>query len=256
MIGLPHGHLSGLLENCMSEPEPGVRDQAWRALVLICASVQFVLLTAIAMFVYPGGAVYQRSANRYLFFRNFFSDLGATVTPSGRANLPSHLLFGFALASIGLALIVASSNWKVIVARKQGARGIGLASQALEIIAGLGFVGIAATPWNLVLDAHNGFVRAAFGFLLAYDICLLLIQLRNRWPSAFVAANAVYLLLLIAYVGILFFGPALDTQSGLEFQVGAQKIIVYASVINLGLQALSVRREAGRFSQPYRTVAI
>jgi hypothetical protein len=72
-----------------------------------------------------------------------------------------------------------------------------------------------------VLDAHNGFVRAAFGFLLVYDLCLLLTQLRNRWPAA-------YLLLLVAYVAILFFGPRLDTKSGLEFQVGAQKIIVYA----------------------------
>jgi hypothetical protein len=129
---------------------------------------------------------------------------------------------------------------------------LGLASQVLEIIAGIGFIGIAATPWNLVLDAHNGFVRAAFGFLLAYDLCLLVIQLRNGWSSAYTAANAVYLLLLLAYVGILFFGPGLDTKIGLEFQVAAQKIIVYASVINLGLQAVSVRREAVRFAREGR----
>jgi hypothetical protein len=150
---------------------------------------------------------------------------------------------------VGLALILASSNWKVIVARRHIGWSAGWASQALEIVAGLGFIGIAATPWNLVLDAHNGFVRAAFAFLLVYDFCLLVIHLRNRWPAAYTAANAVYLLLLIAYVGILFFGPRLDTKSGLEFQVGAQKIIVYASVINLGLQAASARREAGRSSR-------
>ncbi|HEX6496039.1 MAG TPA: hypothetical protein VF018_11180 [Acidobacteriaceae bacterium] len=240
----------------MNQPESEMRGQTWRALVLIYASLQFVLLTAIAMLIYPGGAVYQRDANHYLFFRNFFSDLGATVTPSGRPNLPSHILLAIALGTVGIALILASSNWKVIVARQRTARGVGLASQAFQIVAGLGFVGIAATPWNLVLDAHNGFVRAAFGFLLAYDLCLLVIQLCNRWPPRYVLANAAYLLLLIAYVGILFVGPALDTQSGLEFQVGAQKIIVYASVINLGLQALSVYREAGRFSlQRHGTLA-
>jgi hypothetical protein len=220
-----------------------LRSQAWRALILIYASIQFLVLTAVAMLVYPGGAVYEMDANRYLFLRNFFSDLGATVTPSGRPNLPSHVLLIIALGCVGLALILASSNWKIIVRRCQAAQAVGISSQVLEIIAGLGFIGIAATPWNLVLDAHNGFVRAAFGFLLAYDLCLLVIQLRNRWSSAFTAANAVYLLLLLAYVGILFFGPRLDTQSGLEFQVAAQKIIVYASVINLGLQAVSVRRE-------------
>jgi hypothetical protein len=217
--------------------------------LLIYASLQFVVLTALAMWVYPGGAVYDLSANRYLFLRNFFSDLGATVTPSGRPNLASHILLAIALATVGIALILASSNWKVIVARRQAAQSAGFASQAFECIAGLGFVGIAATPWNLVLDAHNGFVRAAFGFLLAYDLCLLVVQLRNRWSSAFTMINAVYLVLLVAYVGILFFGPRLDTQNGLEFQVAAQKIIVYASVINLGLQAVGVRRETRRLQR-------
>jgi hypothetical protein len=154
-----------------------------------------------------------------------------------------------ALSSIGIALILASSNWKVIVARRETARAAGFASQVVEVIAGLGFIGVAATPWDLVLDAHNTFVRAAFGFLLAYDLCLLVIQLRNRWSPAYTVANAIYLVLLIAYVGILFFGPRLDTQSGLEFQVAAQKIIAYASAINLGLQAISIRREAGRSSR-------
>lgn len=160
-------------------------------------------------------------------------------------------MFAIALGSVGLALILASSNWKIIAARRERGRSAGWASQTFEIVAGLGFIGIAATPWNLVLDAHNGFVRAAFGFLLAYDLSLLLIQLRNRWPAAYTAANAVYLLLLVTYVGILFFGPALDTKSGLEFQVGAQKIIVYASVVNLGLQAVSIRRGLPRRAQEH-----
>jgi hypothetical protein len=241
MIGQP--------ENCMGDAESGLQTQAWRALLLIYASVQFLLLTAIAMFVYPDGAVYETDTGRYLFFRNFFSDLGATITPSGQPNLASHILFAIALGWVGMALILASSNWKVIVARRQRGRPAGWVSQAFEIVAGLGFIGIAATPWNLVLDAHNGFVRAAFGFLLVYDLCLLVIQLRNRWPTVYTAANTVYLLLLVAYVGILFFGPRLDTKNGLEFQVGVQKVIVYASVINLGLQAISLRREARRSSQ-------
>ncbi len=230
----------------MKDAVADLTGQARRALVLIYASAQFVVLTAIAMVAYPGGAVYQLDANRYLFLRNFFSDLGATITPSGRPNLTSHILFAIALGSVGLALILASSNWKVIVARGGAARAAGVASQIVEVVAGLGFIGIAATPWNLVLDAHNGFVRLAFGFLLVYDLCLLMIQISNRWTAAYTAANAIYLLLLVAYVGILFFGPRVDTQSGLEFQVAAQKIIVYASVVNLGLQAVSIRRAAGR----------
>jgi hypothetical protein len=169
------------------------------------------------MWVYPGGAVYEPDATRHLFFRNFFSDLGAIRTPSGHANLSSHLVFLLALSSIGIALILASSNWKVIVARWKTARAAGFASQVVEVIAGLEFIRVAATPWNLVPHAHNSFVRAAFGFLFAHDLCLLVIQLRNRWSPTYTLANAVYLVFLIAYVGVLFFGPRLDTQSGLQF---------------------------------------
>ena len=164
----------------MSKTESGLRGQAWRASLLIYSSVQFLLLAAIAMLVYPGGAVYELAAGRYLFFRNFFSDLGATSTPSGRPNLASHILFVIALGTVGIALILASSNWRVIAARRRIAQAAGWASQAFEIIAGLGFIGIAVTPWNLVLDAHNGFVRAAFSFLLAYGLSLL-IPAASQW---------------------------------------------------------------------------
>jgi hypothetical protein len=226
------------------------QNEAWRAGLLLYASVQFVVLTAVAMLVYPGGAVYELEANRYLFLRNFFSDLGATRTPSGHPNLASHVLLVIALGTVGVAMVLASSNWRVIVARRQAAHSAGLASQVVEIVAGLGFLGIAVTPWNLVLDAHNGFVRLAFGFLLVYDACLLFIQLRNRWLAFYTAANAVYLLRLMAYVAILFAGPGLDTKAGLEFQVAAQKVIVYASVVNLGLQAWSIRRVLTRQALP------
>ena len=54
MIGQP--------ENCMTTPESELQGQARRALVLIYASVQFLLLTAVAMLVYPGGAVFEPNA--------------------------------------------------------------------------------------------------------------------------------------------------------------------------------------------------
>jgi hypothetical protein len=45
---------------------------------------------------------------------------------------------------------------------------------------------------------------------------------------------------------VLFAGPGLGTKNGLEFQVAAQKIIVYGSILNIGVQAAGIRREARR----------
>ncbi len=214
-----------------------------RATFLVYAAVQFVVLTVVAMLVYPGGAKFDLDSNSYLFLGNFFSDLGATKTYSGRGNTASHALFSVALATVGLALMMFSTAWGSIFERRNRGRMAGRASQVLAIASGLGFIGIAATPWDRVLDAHNTFVRIAFGLLLAYLLCLTALQALNHWPRGFVVLNAVYLFVLAAYVVILFGGPTLETRDGLELQVAAQKIIVYTSIANLGLQALGVRRE-------------
>ena len=208
---------------------------------MLYASVLFVVLTMVAMWLYPGGAVFDKGSDHYLFLGNFFSDLGATQTPSGRSNTVSMILFVIALGGTGLALINFSGSWRAIYARRRKARRAARGSQAFLVLSGLCFIGIAATPWNHLLAAHNVFVQAAFLLLVGYLICLMRVQDKNHWPRRFIAFNALYLLVLLAYVAILFLGPTLDTASGLGLQASAQKIIVYASMINIGLQALGVR---------------
>lgn len=216
------------------------RNQRRRASILLYAVAQFGVLTIIAMLVHPGGAVFQKSASHYLFLSNFFSDLGATKTINGDSNLASHILFIIASVSVGIALILFSPVWKEIARDRDAAVGVGNASQVLLVVSGLGFIGVALTPWDLVLDAHNLFVQIAFGVLLAYVLCVIVVQAKANWPRPFLGINIAYVFVLAAYVVILFFGPDLDTKGGLEFQVAAQKAIVYSSIAALGVQAFSV----------------
>ncbi|HEY9643282.1 MAG TPA: hypothetical protein V6C57_22525 [Coleofasciculaceae cyanobacterium] len=230
----------------MTEPQPLLKkakaDIAWRANLLLYASAQFVVLTIAAMFLYPGGAKYNLQSDRYLFFQNFFSDLGATTTYSGYSNLTSAILFIIALSSVGTALLTFSSSWRAIASSPATDRTWGYAAQVFAGLSGLCFIGIAATPWNLMLSAHNSFVKAAFSLLLGFLISLTYLQVRNHWQKLYIVFNLLYLVVLGIYIWILFYGPGLDTQAGLEFQVAAQKIIVYVSIVNLGLQALGIRR--------------
>lgn len=213
---------------------------------MLAASALFVVLSVAAMLAYPGGALYDHGSHGYLFFQNFFSDLGATKTYAGHSNTTSHVLFIIALVGVGLATIAFSTTWRVIADRRGVGRGFGGVAQAAAIVSGLGFIGVAITPWDRVLDAHNAFVKLAFGVLLVFILCLLSLQLRNGWPTAFVAANVAYVIVLAVYVLILFVGPGFGTRSGLEFQVAAQKIIVYGSILNIAVQAAGIRREAAR----------
>ena len=214
-------------------------DSAKRgARVLLYVSAQFFVLTLIAMAVYPGGTYRTPDASRYWLTQNFFSDLGATRTFSGKPNLYSEILFIVALGSIGLSLMFTSGIWKSVGRR---APGLGTAAQVFAVLSGACFVGIAATPWNIFLHSHNFFVKCGFSLLLGMMASLVLFQVRNHWPGLYVWSNWVYVILLVSYVWILFYGPSLHTLEGLQFQVVAQKIIVYASILNLAVQAYGIR---------------
>jgi hypothetical protein len=93
-------------------------------------------------------------------------------------------------------------------------------------------------------STQNAFVKAAFLLLMGFLISISMLQVKNEWPRRSTICNWIYVVLPAAYLYILLHGPKLDTAGGLAIQVAAQKIVVYASIVNLGFQALGIRREA------------
>src|SRR5438128_7269862 len=208
--------------------------------LLLYSSAQIVVLSFGAMLFYPGGAMYQPDARKYLFFQNFFSDLAATLTRRGQGNLIAMILFMAALIPIGISLAIASPVWKHVIAKSGRGMFFGHAAQVTSALAGICYVGIAVTPWNLLLDVHMLFVQGAFTLLLGFVACLTVMQIQSGWLARYIASNLVYVVVLAAYVFVLFHGPNLRTRNGLVFQVIAQKIIVYISILNLVYQAIGV----------------
>jgi hypothetical protein len=123
--------------------------------LLFCCALQFVVLTIAATWLYPGGAKYVLGADHDLFFQNFFSDLGATRTHSGRNNRPSEVSFVVALSAVGLGMIASSFSWKVIAQRRGHRAPWAVAAPVFSILSGACFIGVGVTPWNLVLAAHK-----------------------------------------------------------------------------------------------------
>lgn len=153
-------------------------------------------------------------------------------------------------------MIVASQLWRAWLARvpieaAQDGRAPfsaprntswGIAAQIFAALSGLCYLGVAATPWNYFLDAHNNFVKGAFSLLLGLIVCLPLGQIYARETTPYLIGNCIYLIVLAAYLYLLFAGLSLQTQNGLAVQVGAQKIITYVSILNLAVQAVGRRR--------------
>lgn len=190
---------------------------------------QFVVLTLIAMLFYAGGNNADPTAPRYLFFQNFFSDLGLTVAHNGEANTVSFLLFAVALSLAGLSLITFFWLMPGFFRPDAAAFNLSRVGSLFGFIAGICFIGVAFTPANLLGQAHINFVFGAFG---SYFVAVLFyLGALIKFP----ALDRSYLLVLVAfavilggYVWLLFGGPR-----QLTIQVTGQKIIAYASIITV-----------------------
>ncbi|MGD8625043.1 MAG: hypothetical protein PVF47_20690 [Anaerolineae bacterium] len=215
-----------------------------RSLGWVAASCgQFVVLTLVAMLVYPGGTVADPATKGYSFFRNFFSDLGRTVTPRSEPNTVSLALFVVALTLAGLGLALFFLTMPSLFRRPRPARVCSLAGSSFGVVAGLSFAGVAFTPANLVLPVHALFVQVAFlSFFVATLGYTAAIVLAQDYPRRHLAIFGAFALLLAGYLWLLFFGPELDSPQGLLIQATGQKIIVYAAVLSVGLQAVGARR--------------
>lgn len=215
--------------------------------------ILFFLMTAVAMFLYPGGTYLDPTTHGYSFFANFFSDLGATRTPSGALNTFSMILFTSALTIVGLGLAVFFVALTQFFRNARPSAMLPRTAALLGVVAGLCFIGVAFTPWNLYLAAHNHFVMWAFrtflGAVLIYGIAIL----RERaLPSYFAFTFLAFAILLAGYVVLLTFGPSPKLAEGLGIQVAGQKIIVYASVFTVLIQAIVAGRLLDRFGRGSR----
>lgn len=203
---------------------------------------QFVPLTLVAMLTYPGGTVADPTTEGYAFFRNFFSDLGRTVSPLGKSNTLSFLLFVVALSLAGLGLVLFSLVMPSLFRRSRLAWGLSLMGSMCATVAGISFIGVALAPANLFLPAHVIFVQTAFLSLflaaLSYSGAILL---TSDYPRAYLSVFVAFALLLAGYLWLLFFGPTLDSPAGLLIQATGQKIIAYAAILSVGIQALGAR---------------
>jgi hypothetical protein len=205
--------------------------------------ILFIVMTVLAMWFYPGGTAMDSSTHGYSFFRNFFSDLGMTRTPSGAANLVSLILFVAALSIVGVGLAIFFIAMRQFFLGARAGKWLSAVAALSGVVTGTCFVGVAVTPWNIYLSAHNEFVMWAFRtFLAAVLLDGIAILLEERLPKSFAFVFLAFAVLLAGYVLLLTFGPAPNSDEGLRVQVIGQKIIVYASVVSVLIQALVADR--------------
>lgn len=195
------------------------------------------------MLLYPGGTFNDQTSQGYSFFNNFFSDLGMTETRNNASNTTSMVLFTAALTAVGIALAIFFIAFAQLFIGEGSSKWLSTLGAIFGVVAGICFIGVAFTPWNLYLEAHNLFVRWAFRLFLAAVILFIIAAWREKnLPRRFAWVFIVFAVVLTGYVLLLTFGPSVQTREGQMIQAVGQKIIVYASIMSVLIQALGAYR--------------
>jgi hypothetical protein len=209
----------------------------------IISCITFFALTAAAMVAYTGGTLQNPRATHYRFFENPFSDLGRTRLYDGRSNTVSMLLFIAAMAGGAVGLAAFFVGFSEVVRGSRAARMLGRAGAALGILAAVCFLGVAATPWDLLAHPHMHFVFAAFRLLLmATGSAVLAIVADPAMPRRLIVPFAIFLCMLAAYIILLTAGLSGGAASDAVLQSTGQKIIAYAAIAMVIVQSVLIQR--------------
>ena len=212
--------------------------------------VLYIILTIVAMFFYPGGTVTDKTTQGYSFFRNFFSELGRLHTNSGAPNFISAALFFPAQILAGLSVIGFSLAFPQFFGHARGGRISCIVGSILGILAGICFVGVAFTPSDLLFRVHVYFVQWGFRVFSAAALFYAIAIFRHgtylkRYAWIFLGFG----ILVIGYILLLMYGPSpRATVQGTIIQATGQKIIVYASLACIIIQAQGARARNKRSS--------
>ena len=217
--------------------------------------ILFVVLTAVAMLVYPGGVYTDPGSQGYRFFENYLSDLGQTQTLSGVPNFPSMLFWIVAMVSVALALCAFFLAFTQFFTASALALWLSRGAALAGSITCVSFIGIAAAPKNLgypIDEQHIAFELVAFfAFLLAVvlEIAALLVlehTTPHGLPRRFLWVFVGFVVALLVYITLVCLGPDDTALAGEQIQVTAQKLVVFAALATIFLQSIQARRWVSR----------
>jgi hypothetical membrane protein len=201
------------------------------AFCLACFAV-YALFNPLAMLLYPGGTSTDPDAQGYSFLENFFSDLGMVRTYGGEPKTLSLVLFASALVLMGIAYLLFFAIMPGYFVETRGERVASRLGSVGGMLAGVSCLGIAATPWDLFLDAHLVFAGGlSTSFLLAVACYAVAIWKNRSYPNTYAAVFAAYLVILAAYVALMVLGPDISTDAGRVVMAAGQKIAIYSGML-------------------------
>jgi len=209
------------------------------------AALPAVVLTGMAMLLYPGGTALNPSTRGYSFFQNSLSDLGSTVAWGGQANSRGALVFFSGAGILALAgaccfvafvRVYSSSRITWWLTRPAGVAGC---------LSCVGLIGAALAPEDRNLALHGRFTLLALGaFLIATLLFAWTTAIDGRFSRRVPIGWLALTVVLIAWMSVMPWRPT--TELALTIPVTLQKIVALAMIVVFTFQIREAERaEAG-----------
>lgn len=211
-----------------------------RCKIMILSSSIFVLLIGVAMLFFPGGNLVDKTSLHYNFFFNSLSDLGNSITITGKDNTGSKILYITAFGSLGLVMIYFSKIWWGMGTDVINMKVIGYVSKIFLIISGLGFIGIAFTPVSAFFEIHMIYFEIMLFAYSVWIILIMIIQNSNDKLRKLFMTNFFNLLIMIVYILIMLNYDKPKNEDDFQFYAFSQMIAILSIVVNLFIQSVGL----------------
>lgn len=211
------------------------------AVIGILTAVLFVILSIINMYIYPGGfhikyAVFPYP--QYSFIYNNLSDMGMLYTFTGEPNFLSAVFFTFTLTITGAGFIIYVRYFPRIFDPNNKSYKNARTGSILGVISSAAFIAIGWTPWDILVIPHMIFVFIGFVLSIVFNLFFAVAILRDKkYPNFFSFSFILYALIIIGYLLAMIFGPDYGTLAGKVVESLGQKIVVYAQMLILIINA-------------------
>ena len=198
--------------------------------ISIIGATQFIVITLIAMFYYPGG---------YNFFFNYFSTLGLTMTSPTHTlpnapNVISFVMFFIAIIIAAISIIPFFLIIRTLFKDEKKTNIIAWAGSIVGIVSSPFLMGVAIFPANLYTGKTGLHALSAQYFFIIFAVAIIVysiaILLNKDYPNGYAIFSIIIAIMAILYAVI---------DMGI-LDAFMQKMVVYSFITWVLIQALKV----------------
>ena len=208
-----------------------MKSSKWKEyafIFVIIGSIQYIILTALAMYFYTGGTISNPDSPGYNFWANLFSDLSRTKALSGKSNLISYVITTISGCILACSLLAFVINFPSFFKDKNREKQLSDAVFMLGIITVVLMFITFLTPWDIYKSIHLTFAAAySVCGIIVLILCSAIIYLNENYPNRYAHILVIYSIFAIVYTLLLIISPNLNTTEGIVFHATMQKISMY-----------------------------